>query len=87
MSSSLFDYLERLRSRPESTRRRVLLAAASALTLVIFLLWLLNLKYVGSLSQTAAPVPAAAPQLETSFLTGWDRIRAGWQILLKRVNN
>lgn len=37
---SFFDYLERLREKPEPVRRKILLASSVALTLFIATLWL-----------------------------------------------
>ena len=81
----MFEHLERLRSKPEAVRRRALVLASGALTLIIFLLWLLNLKYVGPLSN---PVQVAAPPAANAtgtFHQTLARIQAGWQILMKRL--
>lgn len=83
MARRVFDYLERLRQRPEPARRRALLALSGGLTLVIFFLWLLNLRYGGPLARsTESEEVKTAIQSSSAGATGAvARIRAGWQVL------
>jgi len=76
----LFDYLEELRRRPEPARRRVLVLTASSLTVAVFLIWLLNFKFLTS--------PTTADQTAASGSSdALERIKAGWQILIKRIKD
>lgn len=76
----MFDYLEKLRQRPEPARRRMLLMLSGGLTLVIFFLWLLNLKYAG-------PLIRSTESEEVKAAGAVARIKAGWQVLRGHLPN
>ncbi|MEK7208699.1 MAG: hypothetical protein AAB677_00370 [Patescibacteria group bacterium] len=75
------DYLDELRRRPEPARRRVLVLTAGSLTVVIFLVWLLNLKFLTSGGGQTANV-GSVNSVETL-----ERIKTGWQVLIKRLKD
>lgn len=87
MKRDLTDYLQSWLRKPESVRRRAAALAAGGITLVIFLLWLLNLKFTGSLVPAAAPTPAvqtAAVRATVAEILA--RLQAGWRVLLERLD-
>jgi len=96
MMKNAFDYLAKLRQRPESVRRRALLLVSGGLTLVIFFLWLLNLKYASPLARStetekvktatqSASAGAALPAGRQADTLA--RIKAGWQVLRAHLLN
>ncbi|MBI4136189.1 MAG: hypothetical protein HY481_01395 [Candidatus Vogelbacteria bacterium] len=96
MVKSAFDYLAKLRQRPEPVRRRALLFLSGGLTLVIFFFWLLNLKYAGPLAHSTeaeeVKVTTQSASAGATLPTGRQadalaRIKAGWQVLRDRFSN
>ncbi|MBI2097664.1 MAG: hypothetical protein HYT46_01890 [Candidatus Vogelbacteria bacterium] len=88
MAKHSFDYLEKLRQRPEPVRRWALLALSSGLTLLIFFLWLLNLKYVGPLARLSQPaVESTVQSARTGVADALVRIKAGWRVFRQRLAN
>ena len=86
--SRLFNYIDELRSRPEPARRRILVFASGGLTLLIALIWLVNLRYVGPLAERDAPKPevgsqsqVAAPAAGAGELDALERVKRGWTLL------
>ncbi len=86
--SRLFNYIDELRSRPEPARRRVLVFTSTGLTLLIALIWLINLRYLGPLAQRSTPAPEvesklqiAAPAAGAGETSALERVRRGWDLL------
>jgi len=76
------DKLDELRARPEGERQRLAIWGAILITLILFLLWLFNLRLVWQ----NKPAPAPAPRSELSGLAEWwreavTRIQIGWQTI------
>ena len=83
----ILDYIDELRAKPESARRRILLFASSSMTLIIFLLWLWNFKFIGpDLGQGARQVETVKNQTAATGLGDvFGRLKNGWQVLVERL--
>lgn len=85
-SDAMFDVLEKLRQKPEPTRRRIALLSAFSITLVIFIVWMTVImpdwtqnqnKQAEALSSQPSPWSA----ISANFATGMQGITAGWSVL------
>jgi hypothetical protein len=71
-----FNYLERLRTRPEAQRRRLTWLIAVVGTLLVLAVWFANLKFLLTV----------APPVSSGNGAGFtERVQAGWQTLLSRL--
>ncbi len=80
----MFDWLDKLREKPESMRFKVAILAAFAVTFVIFLIWLsiLTLRFEGSIgkdgetaSETISPLSVFRKNISQVFKNGIDDIK------------
>lgn len=81
------DYLDKLRQRPEAERQRLVIWFSILITLILFVLWLLNLQFIWQNESTA---PAPVVQTTKASETGWwqdslMRIQAGWQTITNQT--
>ncbi|MEK7552630.1 MAG: hypothetical protein AAB505_00795 [Patescibacteria group bacterium] len=80
------EQIDKLRTKPEPVRRRITLALASGLTLALALLWVVNFRYTAPLAENRlAPAALVAAPTAEKFLTGWERVKTGWQVLLTKL--
>lgn len=73
---TFFEYLDKLRAKPEAERRRIVIWGTVLITFLIFALWLLNLRYLWQ--NTEEPVPAVG---STTWQEAILRIKTGWQTI------
>jgi len=77
---TLFEYLDKLRAKPEAERRRMVIWGSILITFLIFALWLLNLRYLWQNNPEPKPI---SPAVETGGV--WQdavlRIKTGWQTI------
>jgi hypothetical protein len=84
---SLFEYLDKLRAKPEAERQRMVIWGTILITFIIFALWLLNLRYLWQNSQEPVPVVVStATSTEAGGIgKAWQdailRIKTGWQTI------
>jgi hypothetical protein len=82
---SALDYLDKLRARPEAERQRLAVWIAILVTLILAVLWLLNLRVIWHNSQEAAAEPAVQTSIWSKMATGLgeslSRIKNGWQTI------
>lgn len=85
----ILDYIDELRRKPEPARHRILLLASGGITLIIFLFWLVNFKFIGlDLGQITRRVEAVKePTTATDLGAGFGRLKNGWQVLIERFKN
>lgn len=68
---SFLDYIEKLRNKPEITRRRILVGSTFTITAIIFFLWLsVRLYDVGDFTTSVASVEKSGPISEVAKSVG-----------------
>lgn len=86
--TSVFDYLDAVRQKPEAVRRRILWWSTSLLTLVVLLLWLVGWQIsnrVNPVSRQATTETEPPPlTLVETFKQIPVRIKTGWQTIFKK---
>ena len=73
---TLFEYLDKLRAKPEAERRRMVIWGTILVTFLIFALWLLNLRYLWQNGQESVPVETSGAWQDAVL-----RIKTGWQTI------
>jgi len=85
--SSLTNYLDKVRAKPEHERRRLLWIWTVGLTLFIVLVWLLNLYVTGAWNFGGRNEVAevSPPTVGSSWSGSWISVKEGWRVVTGKI--